>query len=134
MKHILVATILALSSEVQASTLDDVPLFWLMTGNSPTYQQAAQQAQRAFFLQTGFTPQFDQWQGATTNKAQTATMQYIDNNTWFSSKDVVAVGAVGYTLITKKLTAGFANPIFPSLQNTISLSQNSALLGFKFTF
>lgn len=134
MKSLLMASLVLIGLEAQASVVDNVPVFWAIAGDKPEYREAAFQAQKAFFLQTGFTPQFDHFQSTTTEHTKNATMQYIDNSTPFSSKDVFALGTVGYTLISKKIIAAFANPIFPSLHNTITLSQNEATLGFRITF
>jgi hypothetical protein len=134
MRSLLAASMMLFSIEAQASVIDGVPLFWAATGENPQYHEAAFQAQKAFFLQTGFTPQWDHFQSTTTDRTKTTTMRYIDDNTPLASKDVFAVAAVGYTLFSKKFTAGFANPFFPRLKNTITLSQNEAVLGFKITF
>lgn len=134
MKNLLLASIVAASISAQASMLDTIPFFWAVTGKSAAYQDAAFQAQKAFFLQSGISPEFDAFLGRNTKRVETTTMRYIDNSTPMSSKVVAGTAAVGYAIATKHVSMSFANPLLPILHNTVDVSRDSASLGLQFTF
>ena len=133
---IIVASLLLVGPAVaRADVLDNIPVFWAVTGRNPAYQQAAGKAQEAFLVQSSVSPTFDRWSDHTTRNMEKSASSFIDDDTPFSSRTVFFVAGTAYTLgIKKSVAASFADPIWPSIKNTITVTQNSAMLGFKITF
>lgn len=119
-------------------SINDVPLFWGLTQNNPTYKTAAFKAQEAFFVQSGVTKQYGLITDFTSNvshKVEGAVADTIDNHTPLSSKHVLFVVAVGYTaLVKKEVTRSFKNPLFPIVTNTVSIGESHKSVGFSVPF
>jgi len=114
---------------------NDIPLFYSFVGEDPKYHDAAYKAQEAFFIQSGVTPMYNKVSAMATDKATSTATYLIDKDTPLNSKDVFFVVGAAYTVGVKKhINKSFKNPLFPSVTNTVDVSQQQGSLGFKISF
>jgi len=113
---------------------NSVPVFSTIIGD-PRYQAAANKAQEAFLLQTGFTPAFNQAQSVAAKAVTNGASNAIDQNTPLSSKALFFVGAASYAVCVKhQVTQKFKDPLFPSVTHTVSAGKNSGSTGIGFSW
>jgi hypothetical protein len=118
-----------------STNINDVPLFYSIINEQPKYHDAAFKAQEAFLIQTGISPMYNKVNGYVTDKATKQASSAIDDNMPFSSKQaMVVVGAIYTVGIKKHVTRTFRNPIFPSVTNTVDVSEQQQSIGFKISF
>jgi len=115
--------------------LNDQPLFWSLTGNNPTYHDAAFKAQQAFFIQSGVTPAVDKIQHMVGDKATNTATVVINDNTPLDAKTLFFLGGAAYAVCVKKsITKSFHDPFIHSITHTVSVDQNSASTGIQIPF
>lgn len=123
-------------------SINEVPALWGMLGNDPRYYYAAFKAQEAFFVQSGFTTQYNTLTGYASDRitvvakiAERKTAAAIDMYTPLSSRHVFFAVALSYTAIVKKeITRGFRNPLFHNVSHTITVGQHGQSLGVQIPF
>ncbi len=112
--------------------LNSQPLFYSLTGDNPTYHDAAYKAQEAFFLQTGITPMVDKVAGYVKTDATNKATTVINSDTPLDAKTVFFMGGAAYAIcIKKQVTQKFHDPFFHTVTHTITVNQTSASTGIQ---
>lgn len=139
MQKPLISTVIAMFIGVAyADTINgpnDVPFFYGMIGQDPKYHDAAFAAQRAFLIQTGFTPMYDKLNSYVSTESTRIVTTTIDTYTPFKSKDVFFALGTAYTVcIKKQVTRTFRDPFNHNITHTVSVNTSSVSADIKIPF
>lgn len=139
----LVAMIVA--QPAMAGSLDLVPTFdSLPIGRSmfPNQPEAADKAQKAIAMQTGFETDYNSVRNGFNRKfsfygdsSKNSTEKFIDNETPLNAKTVEITLAATYVLaVQKSYTQNFGDPFFNGVKHTITVGQDRIMTGITYSF
>lgn len=120
-------------------SLDTMPIARSMFPNQP---EAADKAQKAFVMQSGFQSDFDSMRDNMNKKfskfgdsSKDSTEKFIDNDTPFNAKAVGVTVAAAYLIaFNKSYTQNFGDPLFTGVKHTITIGQDRIMTGITYSF
>ncbi len=130
-------------AEVKAiPSLDSLPLLWAMTNNDPKYRDAALNAQKALFMQTGLTSQYNLFSSFLTDKVAIVASKLeneaacvIRDTTAINPRYVFFVMALGYSAAVKReVRQEFTNPLFKNVKHVLSLTPSVQTVSVQIPF
>lgn len=97
--------------------------------------QAFQKASEATLMQLGITKQVNDWQSYYGGILSKDANEFIDNNLPVKHDTVYTLLGAGYVLgVQHQVQGQFQCPFLSNVQNTVNISPNSGVLGFKLSF
>jgi hypothetical protein len=109
--------------------IDSLPIMHI---DNSTYGNASYNFQKAFFIQTGITKDYNKVSDTMGDSAKSNVSSFIDNNTPFDSKAVFGgVGLMYMVSYKHHIAKSFKDPFFPKIEHNVDLTPTSASTGIK---
>lgn len=139
LKALVIALFIAPAYAGVLPSADDLPI---IRSDDPRYSQAAVNFQKALFLQTGITADYNLLTNYFNNKIdqfgrqRTEDLQsFLDHETFLPSKYVFGAAGLLYTVGVKKhVTQKFRDPLFPVVEHTFDVGIDGASTTIKIPF